>query len=44
MFKMMMGMVLSAEFIARERDWLRASRERILPNFSVEGFSRRWRR
>jgi 3-oxoadipate enol-lactonase len=31
-------MVLSAEFIQRERDWLRTSRERLLPNFSVEGF------
>jgi 3-oxoadipate enol-lactonase len=37
-FKMMMSMVLSAEFIARERDWLRATRERMLPNVSVEGF------
>ncbi len=38
MFKMMMSLVLSAEFIVRERDWLRASRERMLPHFSVEGF------
>lgn len=38
LFKMMMSMVLSAEFIAREREWLRASRERMLPHFSVEGF------
>jgi 3-oxoadipate enol-lactonase len=38
MFKMMMSMVLSAEFMVRERDWLRASRERMLPNFSIEGF------
>ena len=38
MFKMMMSLVLSAEFIVRERDWLRSSRERMLPNFSVEGF------
>jgi 3-oxoadipate enol-lactonase len=37
-FKMMMGMVLSAEFITRERDWLRATRDRILPHLSVEGF------
>ena len=37
-FKMMMSLVLSAEFIAREREWLRATRERILPHVSVEGF------
>ena len=38
LFKMMMSMVLSAEFIQRERDWLKSSRDRLLPNFSVEGF------
>ncbi len=38
LFKMMMGMVLSPEFIARERDWLRATQGRILANLSVEGF------
>ena len=38
MFKMMMSLVLSAEFMVREREWLRASRDRLLPNFSIEGF------
>jgi pimeloyl-ACP methyl ester carboxylesterase len=38
LFKLMMGMVLSPEFIARERDWLRAMRDRILPMVSAEGF------
>jgi pimeloyl-ACP methyl ester carboxylesterase len=38
LFKMMMSLILSAEFMVRERDWLRASRDRLLPNFSVEGF------
>jgi len=38
MFKMMMSLVLSAEFMVREREWLRSSRDRMLPNFSVEGF------
>jgi len=37
-FKIMMSMVLSAEFMTRERDWLRATRDRILPMVSVEGF------
>ena len=37
-FKMMMSLVLSAEFIARERQWLRATQERVLPHVSVEGF------
>ncbi len=37
-FKMMMSLVLSAEFIAREREWLRQTRERILPHVSVDGF------
>ena len=38
LFKLMMGLILTPEFIARERDWLRATRERILANLSVEGF------
>ena len=38
LFKLMMGMVLTPEFIARERDWLRATRDRVLANVSVEGF------
>lgn len=37
MFKFLMSMVLTPEFIARERTWLRATRERILVNFTVEG-------
>ena len=38
LFKLMMGLILSPEFIARERDWLRATRDRVLANLSVEGF------
>jgi pimeloyl-ACP methyl ester carboxylesterase len=38
LFKLMMGLILSPEFIARERDWLRATRDRVLANISVEGF------
>ena len=38
LFKMMMGLILTPEFIARERDWLRATQARILANMSVEGF------
>ncbi|HWE30276.1 MAG TPA: alpha/beta hydrolase, partial [Polyangia bacterium] len=38
MFKMLMSLVLSAEFMARERAWLRATRDRIMPHFSVDGF------
>ena len=33
-----MGLILTPEFIARERDWLRATRDRVLANLSVEGF------
>jgi len=38
LFKMFMSMVLSPEFIAREREWLRASRDRALAMISIEGF------
>lgn len=38
MFKLLMSMVLSPEFIARERTWLHATRERMLATFTVEGF------
>jgi pimeloyl-ACP methyl ester carboxylesterase len=38
LFKLMMGLVLSPEFVARERDWLAATRHRMLANVSVEGF------
>jgi 3-oxoadipate enol-lactonase len=38
LFKMMMGLVLSPEFIAREKAWLQALRERALATFVVEGF------
>lgn len=38
LFKMMMSMVLSAEFVTRQRDWLRAMRERVLPHVTAEGF------
>jgi len=38
LFKLMMGLILTPEFIARERDWLRATRDRVLANLSVEGF------
>ncbi|HXU70076.1 MAG TPA: alpha/beta fold hydrolase [Polyangia bacterium] len=38
LFKMMMGMILTPEFVARERDWLRATRDRVLANVSIEGF------
>jgi pimeloyl-ACP methyl ester carboxylesterase len=38
LFKMMMGVILSPEFIARERQWLRGMRERVLEGFAMEGF------
>jgi len=38
LFKMFMSLVLSPEFIAREREWLRASRDRTLAMISIEGF------
>jgi len=38
LFKMFMSMILSPEFIAREREWLRASRDRALAMISIEGF------
>jgi pimeloyl-ACP methyl ester carboxylesterase len=38
LFKLMMGLILTPEFVARERDWLRATRDRVLANLSVEGF------
>jgi 3-oxoadipate enol-lactonase len=37
-WKFMMGLVLSPEFIAREKPWLRTLRDQILPTWSVEGF------
>jgi pimeloyl-ACP methyl ester carboxylesterase len=38
LFKFMMSVVLSPEFIAREKEWLRALRDKALPSFVVEGF------
>jgi pimeloyl-ACP methyl ester carboxylesterase len=37
-FKMMMGVVLTPEFVARERPWLRSLRDRVLANMTVDGF------
>ena len=39
LFKFMMGLVLTPEFITREIDWLRSLREQTMNNFSMEGFS-----
>ena len=39
LWKFMMGMVLSPEFIAREKPRLRELRDRVLPTFSIEGFN-----
>jgi 3-oxoadipate enol-lactonase len=38
LFKAMMGVTLSAEFIARERTWLRALRDQLLPLLNLDGF------
>ncbi len=38
LFKFMMGLVLSPEFIEREKAWLRTLRDRILPTWTIEGF------
>jgi pimeloyl-ACP methyl ester carboxylesterase len=38
LFKFMMSLVLSPEFIAREKLWLRQLRDKILPSFVMEGF------
>jgi pimeloyl-ACP methyl ester carboxylesterase len=38
MFKMMMGMILSPEFIARNRDWLRDLRDKVMATFAVDAF------
>ena len=45
LFKMMMGLVLTPEFIARERDWLRAlARAHAAPTSASKASWRRWRR
>jgi 3-oxoadipate enol-lactonase len=38
LFKFMMSMVLSPEFIAREKQWLRGLRDKALETFVMEGF------
>jgi 3-oxoadipate enol-lactonase len=39
LFKMMMGMTLTPEFIAREKAWLRTLLERALTTWTIEGFT-----
>ena len=39
LFKFMMGMVLTPEFITREKEWLRSLRETTMADFSMNGFS-----
>ena len=39
LFKFMMGMVLTPEFITREKEWLRALRDQTMDGFSMDGFS-----
>jgi 3-oxoadipate enol-lactonase len=34
----MMGLVLTPEFIAREKAWLRGLRDQVLASFSIDGF------
>ena len=38
LFKFMMAMVLSPEFIQREKAWLRTVRDRVLATWTIEGF------
>jgi pimeloyl-ACP methyl ester carboxylesterase len=38
LFRFMMSLVLTPEFIARQKTWLRAVQERILTTWTVEGF------
>lgn len=38
MWKFMMGLVLTPDFIAREKPMLRELRDKVLPSWSVEGF------
>jgi 3-oxoadipate enol-lactonase len=38
LFKVLMGLVLTPEFIAREKEWLRGLRERTLEAFVLDGF------
>lgn len=38
LFKFMLGLTLSPEFIAREKPWLRTLRDRLLANWTLEGF------
>ncbi len=38
LFKAMMGLVLTPEFIARERQWLRAIRDKTLETFVLDAF------
>lgn len=38
LFRFMMGMVLTPEFILREKDWLRSLRDETMGNLSLDGF------
>ena len=38
MFKFMLGLTLSPEFIAREKPWLRTLRDRVMASWTIEGF------
>ncbi len=38
LFKLMMGLVLTPEFVAREKAWLRTLRDRVLATWTIEGF------
>lgn len=38
LFKAMMGLILSPEFIAREREWLRGLRDKALETFVLDGY------
>lgn len=38
LFRFMMSLVLSPEFIEREKPWLRALRDRVLASWTMEGF------
>jgi 3-oxoadipate enol-lactonase len=38
LFKFMMGLVLTPEFMLREKDWLRSLRDETMGNLSLDGF------
>jgi 3-oxoadipate enol-lactonase len=38
LFRFMMSLVLTPEFIAREKAWLRDLRDKVLPSFAIEAF------